>query len=55
LYPRVVKGGVVAFDELNCPGYPGETVALLEALDVGRVMIRGFEFDPYISYFIKGD
>jgi hypothetical protein len=55
LYPRVVKGGVVAFDELNCPGYPGETVALLEALDVGRVMIRRFEFDPYISYFIKGD
>ncbi len=55
LYARVVKGGVVAFDELNCPGFPGETVALLEAVDISQVTIRRFEFDPYISYFMKGN
>jgi hypothetical protein len=53
LYSRVVKGGVVAFDELNCPEFPGETLALLESLDLTRVELRRFPFDPYISYFIK--
>lgn len=53
LYPRVVRGGVVAFDELNCPDFPGETVALMESLDMRRVELKRFPFDPYISYFIK--
>ena len=55
LYPRVVKGGVVAFDELNCAEFPGETVALLETVGLEEVKLRRFAFDPYISYFIKGD
>ncbi len=53
LYPRVVKGGVIAFDELNCPEFPGETTALLEALDLNQVELRRLPMDPYISYFIK--
>jgi hypothetical protein len=53
LYPRVVKGGVVAFDELNCPEFPGETLAFLECLDLAHVKLCRFPFDPYISYFIK--
>lgn len=55
LLPRVVKGGVVAFDELNCAEWPGETAALVEALDLGEVRLRRFPMDPYISYFIKGE
>lgn len=53
LYPRVVPGGIVAFDELNCPEFPGETVALLETLGLGRAHLCRFPTDPYISYFIK--
>lgn len=53
LYRRVVKGGVVAFDELNCPEFPGETMALLETLGLEQVELRRYPFDPYISYFIK--
>lgn len=53
LYPRVCRGGVVAFDELNCPDFPGETAALVESLDLGKVRLRRFPFDPHISYFIK--
>lgn len=53
LYPRVVRGGVVAFDELNCAEFPGETVALLEALDLSRVRLCRLPYDPYISYFVK--
>ena len=53
LYPRMIKGGIVAFDELNCAEFPGETVALLEVLDLQHVELRRLPFDPYISYFIK--
>lgn len=52
-YPRVVKGGIVAFDELNCAEFPGETMALLEIIDLTQVQLRRFPFDPYISYFVK--
>jgi hypothetical protein len=53
LYPRVVKGGVVAFDELNCPHFPGETRALLEMLDGSHLQLQRCPMDPYISWFIK--
>jgi hypothetical protein len=53
LYQRVVKGGIIAFDELNCAEFPGETTALLEALDLENVELRRFPFEPYISYFTK--
>jgi hypothetical protein len=53
LLPRVVKGGVVAFDELNCPEFPGETTALLNTLNLDSVELRRLPFDPYISWFIK--
>jgi hypothetical protein len=51
LYPRVVKGGIIAFDELNCAEFPGETTALLESLEM--VKLCRFPYDPYISYFVK--
>jgi len=53
LWPRVVKGGIVAFDELNCAEWPGETLALLESFDLTQVELRRFPFEPYISYFVK--
>ena len=53
IFPRVVKGGVVAFDELNCPEFAGETRAFLEELDLRDVELRRFPMDPYISYFIR--
>jgi hypothetical protein len=53
LLPRVVRGGVVAFDELNCADFPGETTALLEAFGGADVELRRFPADPYISYFVK--
>lgn len=55
LYSRVVKGGVVAFDELNCAEWAGETIALREFLDISQVSLKRFPFDPYISYFVKGE
>lgn len=53
LFPRIVKGGVVAFDELNCAEFAGETTALLESFDLRQIELKRFLFDPYISYFVK--
>lgn len=53
LYPRIVRGGVVAFDELNSPELSGETIALLEQLDLTHERLCRLPFDPYISYFMK--
>jgi len=52
-YPRIPKGGVIAFDELDNPIWPGETLALLESIGLGSLELQRVEFDPYIAYAIK--
>lgn len=53
--PRVPKGGVVVFDELNDEAFPGETIAVLEAARLADLRVRRFEFEPRISYAVIGD
>lgn len=48
--PRMPKGAIVAFDELDNPLWPGETVAMLEVLDRYRLRIQRLPFDPYVGY-----
>jgi hypothetical protein len=50
--PRMPKGAVVAFDELDNPIWPGETSAVVEALGLARHKLRRFEWDPYIAYTV---
>ncbi len=50
--PRMPKGAVIAFDELDNPIWPGETTALLDALSINRVKIERLEWDPYIGYVV---
>jgi hypothetical protein len=50
--PRMSKGAVVAFDELNCEGFPGETQAMLEVFDLSQYAVRRFPTDPWISYIV---
>lgn len=54
LVPRMPAGAVLAFDEVNNPWWPGETQALLEVLDLRRVHLRRFPFDPSIAYAVIG-
>jgi hypothetical protein len=44
------KGAVIAFDELDNPMWPGETLALVESLGVCKLALRRLEWDPYISF-----
>lgn len=50
--PRMPKGAVIAFDELDNPMWPGETMALLESLGFRRLELRRMEWDPYIAFAI---
>lgn len=52
IVPRMPRGAVLAFDELDNPMWPGETLALLETLGIGRVHLRRLEWDPYISFAV---
>ncbi len=48
--PRMPKGAILAFDELDNPLWPGETTAMLEVLDRFKLRIRRLPFDPYIGF-----
>jgi len=48
--PRMPKGAVVAFDELDNPIWPGETMAVAESVGLNSLRLRRLEWDPYIAY-----
>jgi hypothetical protein len=50
--PRMPKGAVLAFDELDNPIWPGETIAALEDNMLRKLRLRRLDWDPYISFAI---
>ena len=50
--PRMPKGAIIAFDELNTSTFPGETIALQETLGISSLRLRRHPIDPYISYAV---
>ena len=50
--PRMPKGAVIAFDEIDNPMWPGETNAVLDSIGINNLKLQRLEWDPYISYAI---
>jgi len=50
--PRMPAGAVVAFDELDNPLWPGETLAMLEHHAQRRFRLERLPFDPYIGFAV---
>ena len=50
--PKMSKGAVIIFDELNNLSWPGETSAVLESLNLNNIEIKRFPFEPHISYAV---
>jgi hypothetical protein len=48
--PRMPKGAILAFDELDNPIWPGETLAVLESLGLNRLRLQRLPWDPYIAF-----
>lgn len=50
--PRMPKGSILAFDEINNPLWPGETLALLESINIRDIKINKFSYEPNIAYIV---
>lgn len=50
--PRMPKGAVLVFDELDNAIWPGETRAALDTLGLRNLELRRFDWDPYMAYAI---
>lgn len=50
--PRMPKGAVIVFDELNNRTWPGETLAVMESLGLSKWRIRRFAYEPHVSYAV---
>jgi len=49
---RVVKGSVIAFDELSDHDSPGETLALKETWGLNNIRLQRLPFVSRVSYFV---
>ncbi|KAA0677908.1 TylF/MycF/NovP-related O-methyltransferase [Azospirillum brasilense] len=50
--PRMPKGAIIAFDELNHEVWPGETVAVLEEVGLKNLRIRRLPYGSTMSYAV---
>jgi hypothetical protein len=50
--PRMPKGGVIVFDELNAKAWVGETKAVMDTLGIRNLRIKRFDFNSYMSYVV---
>jgi hypothetical protein len=49
--PRMPKGSIVVFDEIHFKRFPGETIALLESLNINKYKIQNM-LQSNVNYFI---
>jgi len=50
--PRMPKGAIIGFDELNAKIFPGETQAVIDTIGLRNLEIKRFDFDSYVSYAV---
>lgn len=50
--PRMPRGAIIAFDELNQKNWPGETRAVLETVGIKNLRIERFPFTPQASFAV---
>lgn len=55
IIPRLTKGSLLVFDELNCPHFPGETIAVQEVLGLNNLRLRRFPHQPYCAWAVFGE
>ncbi len=50
--PKLVKGSLLAFDELNDHDSPGETIALQEVFGLNNIKLKRYPCTSRTSYFV---
>jgi hypothetical protein len=52
LLPRMPKGAVIMFDELNMHQFPGETLAAMEVIGIEKLRLKRFSYATCMSYAV---
>ncbi len=52
IVPRMPKGGIIAFDQLNSSAWPGETLAIMRTLGIRNLRIERCPFESARSFAI---
>lgn len=52
LRPHLTRGSVLAFDEVMHPDFPGEAIAVKEALELSNLQLRRVPYCPYPSFVV---
>jgi hypothetical protein len=52
ILPRLTRGSLLVFDELNCEHFPGETQAVHEVLGLSKLALHCFPHQPYCTWAI---
>lgn len=55
IQPYLIKGSIIAFDEVNDNRFPGETLALKEVLGLNNIKLNRIGHEPVPSYIIYGE
>ncbi|NYT92591.1 class I SAM-dependent methyltransferase [Salinispora sp. H7-4] len=55
ILPRLTRGSIVAFDEVDNPKWPGENVAVREVLGLDHAPLRLLPGRPAPAYLVWGD
>ena len=50
IIPHLTKGSILAFDELNCRAFPGETIAFNEIIGLNNYVLNRDKDNPYVSW-----
>jgi len=52
IVPRLTRGSLLVFDELNCRHWPGETLALMETIGLNKLALRRHPHQPYCAWAV---
>jgi len=55
IIPRLTKGSVLVFDELNCSFFPGETRALDEVIGINKLALKRSPLQPFGAWATFGE
>lgn len=55
IIPRLTKGSLLVFDELNYSAFPGETTAVNEVLGLNNITLKRTPLQPHCAWAVFGD
>jgi hypothetical protein len=55
IIPRLTKGSLLVFDELNCQYWPGETAAVQEVLGLNNLTLKRHPHQSYAAWAVYGE